>query len=381
VSVHPNDPAGAHALDAAMSRRELIVGAAARNETEHTLASPVVDALSDAGLFHMLVPESLGGLGLSMHDALQVLEVVSAADGSTGWCLLKGSSSSMMVGYMPGDVAALVQPDRSTRVAGNFNPGRGTATPVDGGFRLTGRWDWATGVRHSRWFLAGAMVQGDTPRPITLWVPTAELEILDTWRSPGMAGTGSTDVTATDVFVDERFGFAGMMAAPRHTAAIYSVPFGAQVMVPHGALAIGIAQGAIDAFVALASDKTPVNSSSSLAGRPGAQDALGRALGNVASARAFLYSAVDCAWGGAGEAPDPAALLNLSLASTQATRLCLEAVDLLHAAAGGTVAQFDHPIARAFRDLHVAASHYTVSTERFAGAGRVVFGLAASPLM
>jgi alkylation response protein AidB-like acyl-CoA dehydrogenase len=160
---------------------------------------------------------------------------------------------------------------------------------------------------------------------------------------------------------------------------LYTVPYLQQVMVPHGALAIGIAQGAIDAFVALAAEKTPLNAAGALAGRSGAQDALGRALGAVRSARAYLYAAVDAAWRPT-DAPDPLTWLDLSLASTQATRLSLEAVDVLYAAAGGTVAQAAHPIARAFRDLRVAASHYTVSIERFAGVGRVALGLAPSPL-
>jgi alkylation response protein AidB-like acyl-CoA dehydrogenase len=356
-----------------------VVARAAATEAARRLDPGVVDALSDAGLFHMLMPESLGGLGLPMHDALLVLETISAADGSTGWCLLKGAASSMMAGYLPADVAAEVQPDRSTRVAGNFNPGRGTARPVDGGFVLSGRWDWATGVHHASWFIAGALAQGETPHPIALWVPTSSLDVLDTWHSPGMTGTGSTDVVATEVFVPERFAFAGMMAAPQVADPLYAVPYGAQVMVPHGALAIGIAQGAIEAFIALAGDKTPLNATGALAGRPTAQDALGRALGAVRSARAYLYAAVAAAWTPV-DAPDPATWLDLSLACTQATSLSLEAVDALHAAAGGTVAQGAHPIARAFRDLHVAASHYTVSTERFAGAGRVALGLAPSPL-
>jgi indole-3-acetate monooxygenase len=381
VNVAPITPAGEQALAAAHALRDTVIAAAPATESARRLDRGVVEALSDAGLFHMLLPAALGGLGLPMHDALLVLEAVSAADGSAGWCLLKGSASSMMAGYLPVEVAAEVQPDRATRVAGNFNPGRGTAAPVDGGFTLSGRWDWATGVHHAAWFIAGAMVAGDAPHPIALWVPTASLDIHDTWHSPGMAGTGSTDVTATDVFVPERFAFAGMMAPPQVADPLYAVPYGAQVMVPHGALAIGLAQSAIDAFVALAADKTPLNASSPLAGRAGAQDALGRALGAVRAARAYLYAAVDAAWSPVGDGPHPERWLDLSIACTQATKLSLDAVDLLQTAAGGTVAQIAHPIARAFRDLHVAASHYTVSTERFAGAGRVVLGLAPSPLM
>jgi alkylation response protein AidB-like acyl-CoA dehydrogenase len=99
----------------------------------------------------------------------------------------------------------------------------------------------------------------------------------------------------------------------------------------------------------------------------------------VNSARSYLHAAARAAW--SNGPTDPATFLDLSLATTQATALSVAAVDLLATAAGGTIAQHDHPIARAFRDIHVASSHYTVKTDRFAGAARVVFGDAFSPLM
>jgi indole-3-acetate monooxygenase len=371
------------ALAGAQAIADRIRKSAEESERLRHLAPDAVDALVSERLFHLFVPKAHGGHEASMRDALAVIEEIAAADGTAGWCLLKGASSNMMVGYLAPDVAAALLPDASSVLAGNFNPGRGVAMPTDGGYLVSGRWDWATGVHHATGFMAGALVrseQSDTPpRPIAAVIPRTALTLVDTWNSPGMTGTGSCDVVADAVFVRESHTFAGLMAMPVDSGEIYRIPLGMQVMVPHGALAIGIARGALEAFQQLAVDKTPLNSSGSLRSRRSAQDAAGRAHAHIASARAYLHRAVDEAWSAA--VPTPQVGLELSLAATQATALCVEGVDLLHRASGGSVANTSHPIARAFRDLHVAASHYTVSVERFAGAGRVIFGDSPSPLM
>jgi indole-3-acetate monooxygenase len=369
-------------VQTAASLADRLAASSAESEQLRHLAPDAIAALTDTGLFHLLVPEDLGGHGASMLDALDAIEHIAAADGSAGWCLLKGASSNMIAGYLDHDVARSILPDRHTVIAGNFNPTRGKAVPVDGGYRLSGRWDWATGVDHSQWFIAGALVPPANvetpPTPIAAVVPRSSISLIDTWNSPGMSGTGSCDVTIDDVVVPAEHTFAGLFAMPVNPDPIYAVPLAMQVMVPHGALAIGIARGALTAFESLAVDKTPLNSMSALRSRPSAQDAAGRAYANIASARAYLRHAVEVAW--SAPAPHPSIGLDLSLAATQATALCCEAVDLLHRSAGGTVASASHPIARAFRDIHVAASHYTVNTERFSGAGRVIFGDSPSPL-
>jgi alkylation response protein AidB-like acyl-CoA dehydrogenase len=335
-------------------------------------------------LFAILQPQRWGGLELPMQAALDVIEALSAVDGSAGWCLLKGSTSNQLAAYLPQTGAAAIWADPRIVVGGSFNP-KGTAVMVDGGYRLTGRWDWGTGTTHSAWIMGGAVViDGATGAPLpaphggptikTLFFPRGQVTFFDTWHTHGMRGTGSLDFAVTDVLVPADRAIDGPMARPVIETAHTSVPLIAQVMVPHAAVAIGIARGAMAAFVNLARGKTALMASSKLAEDKLVQDGVGRALALIDGARAYVQASVARAW-----SPDatPADYPALSLSAVQATHACVEAVDILYRLAGGSVVASDSAITRAWHDIHVAASHFLVNHDKYGGAGKAL--LAGAP--
>lgn len=313
-----------------------------------------------------------------MAEACGVIAAVSEIDGAAGWCLLKGATTNQLAAYLDPAGAAEIWADPLIVTGGSFNP-KGRAITVDGGYRLTGRWDWGTGTTHSRWIMGGALVTdqegasiagpGGKPSAKTLFFPAADAEFIDTWHTHGMRGTGSVDFAVSDVFVPAHRVFDGPMARPVLSTAHTAVPLMAQMAVPHAAVALGLARGALSAFIELARGKTPLMASAKLAEDKMAQDGVGRAAALIDASDAYVAQSIAAAWSpGADASSYPA----LALSATQATHACTEAVDILYRLAGGSAVHSSSPIAQAWHDIHVAGSHFLVNADKFAGTGKAL---------
>jgi indole-3-acetate monooxygenase len=346
-------------------------------EQDRRLPQATVELLASANLFNIFVPVERGGLGLSLLDGCAVTEEVAAADAATGWCLLKTSSSNMMTVSFPPEVAATMWKGPADTAAGSLNP-KGRAVRVDGGYRVTGRWDWGTASTFSAWLMGGAMVFDEGadapnmgpfgPEMRVLFFPREQAELIDTWDTYGMRGTGSGDFAVTDLFVPDAY---AMVPAPPQTGYdLHRLPAMMWMMVPHASVAIGIARAAVESLLELAAVKTPLGSSTRLADKEWVHDAVGRAAAMVGGARAYVEKAVAEAY--AAPMPHPGLATHLSLAATHATHTCVEAVDLMQRAAGGSAVYSSNRVQRSFRDLHVAASHFLVNVEKYAAAGRSI---------
>ena len=191
-------------LDAVRALVPDITARAEEIEQARTLPRDLVDDLAAAGCFRALVPRSHGGDELPLADALAVIEELARADGSVGWTVMIGAAAPALLGHLPAatfDAVYASGPDVIS--AGTFNPA-GTATPVDGGFRASGQWSFASGCRHAQWFLAHCIVDDGRMPPLRMMVlPAADVQIVDTWSTMGMRGTGSHDFTVDGKFVGD----------------------------------------------------------------------------------------------------------------------------------------------------------------------------------
>src|SRR5262249_25424117 len=210
-------------LDGARALRELIRKHRDHTEEARQLAPPVVEAMARLGLFRALVPSSAGGEEWAWPTWLQVVEELSTIDGAVGWNAGGGSTANAIVrGWVAGDVGwAVCCQEPVGLVAGAGGP-MGTARPVDGGYRVSGRWQFGSGSPHACWFVAGYAVEGETPRfgPMLL-IPATDVEIIDTWFVGGMRGTGSQDFAMHDVFVPTAYTLNGVDDAPLHPGPLY----------------------------------------------------------------------------------------------------------------------------------------------------------------
>ena len=366
-------------LDGARELRELILRHRDRTDEARQLAQPVVEAMARLGLFRALVPTSAGGEEWEWPTWLQVVEELSTVDGAVGWNAGVGSTANAIVsGWVSADVGRTVFcQDPIGLVAGAGAP-TGTAQPVDGGYLVSGRWQFGSGSPHACWFVAGYAVEGETPRvgPMML-VPAKDVEIIDTWFVGGMRGTGSQDFAVHDLFVPKAYTLNAAEDAPLHPGPLYRLPLVLTLCSTLGPLALGIARGAIDCFIELMGAKVDRFTGTALRERLTVQERVAKAEAAVRSARAFFYEMVHEVWGTVEQgAPLTERQLALfRLANMHAVAAGAQAVDLVYHAAGTSAIFAANLLERFFRDIHVATQHRCASPEELYQAGRVLLGL------
>jgi alkylation response protein AidB-like acyl-CoA dehydrogenase len=349
-------------------------------EESRRLPLGLADAFREIGLWRACVPSSAGGIGAEVHLAalLEAFKVLSAADASAGWCAMIGATSGLVLAYVDQSLAkSIVTSDARFCLGGVFAPS-GRALPVDGGFRVTGRWAFASGVHHTTWLSLGVVVdESDPPDVRGVLVPSSEIEILDTWHVSGLRGTGSNDVVADDVFVPDERAFRLIGGTPLAEATLFRFPLFGLLALGVASVALGIARGAIDDLVELATEKTPSGSRRRLADRAHAQMEVAKASAELAAAEAFVTSDVSLIhWEASeGEDPDLADRTRLRLAATHAARTAARVVDRMYDLGGGSSIYATSRLQRAFRDVHAATQHMVVAPATYELTGRVLLGV------
>jgi alkylation response protein AidB-like acyl-CoA dehydrogenase len=288
----------------------------------------------------------------------------------------------------PAGARAIYGPDPSIVIAGCLQP-PGEAVVVDGGYRVSGRWPFASGCTHSAWLFgicqviehgAPRLLPNGQPERRTVYMPADQVEIIDTWHTTGLRGTGSHDICVREVLVpEERTYLAG---APFGQAPGSGPLYRAFPLLPaiEGAFALGVAQRALDTFVELAAVKTAFGATVVLNEQAHVQETAARAHALLRSARHWLYGAERELWEAvlAGDDGTPQQRADARLATVHAMHSAVAAVDLIHRAAGTTAIYARSPIERCFRDLHTAEADVAVGRGVVRTAGRVVLGLPAN---
>jgi len=352
-------------------------------EQERRLPEAVVRGLIDAGVFCMLVPRSLGGDEIEPISACRVFEEIATQDGAAGWCAMIGAGNGHFGGLLPAEGARQIFADRNVVLAGVFRP-TGVAEAVDGGYRVMGRWPFASGIMHCNWLIGGCRIMdGDSPRmtpagaPVVklMFLPRAEGQVLDTWHTGGLRGTGSHDFEVKGAFVpaSRSLWFAD---PPVERGPLYSVPAISLFSPMIASVALGIARHALEAFKDLAGVKKPTRSQDLLRVRPVAQSQLGEAEGLLRAGRAFLFEALGDAWEVArrGEPLSWEQRGLLRLSATQAATQAVQAVDIVYRAGGASSVYASTQLERCLRDIRTASQHLQLSTTNYEIAGQMFFG-------
>ena len=342
--------------------------------------------MDEAGLFQLSLPRSMGGLETDPITSFRAVEELSKIDGSVGWCAMLSSGSAVLTGWLRADVGrSLFGQPPDFRLAGSIRP-EGQAHKVDGGYRVRGRWNYASGIDHANWLLCTCKVEdgngprltpAGTPETRTLLVPIGAVTVHDTWSVVGMCGTGSHDFVVDEVFVpmEHTFSFAdppqesGPLYHPRLVlVAIWSVTT---------ANLLGMARGAMDSFVEIATKTGSTMSTTLLRDRPLVQAKVAEAEAIIGAARAYVLDAVGTAWQAVcDDVPDPSSeIAQARLAITHAMRESVKAVDLLFHAAGTNAIHRKYPLERFFRDIHVAVQHVAALPANLESAGQALLGL------
>jgi indole-3-acetate monooxygenase len=376
----------AQVIAAARELVPTILAARDAAERERHLPTHVAKAFADAGLFHMYLPRSMGGSELPPLTGFQVIETISSVDGSAGWCVMVANAIAAFMGWMPPEAGREIAGTPVTfRAAGSLRP-VGRAVVTEGGYRVQGQWNFASGIDHATWLYCSAIVtDGDKPRlgpngaPVirAMWVPRDRVTIVDTWTTVGMRGTGSQDFLVDDVFVPESHTL-DLTRPPLEQGPNYNprMTFAAS-WTGTAANALGIARGAIDTFMALAEKEGTTTSSVPLRERPHVQTKLAEAEAIVSAARAFVIDAISTAWAAtcAGETDLDRPIAKARLAIVHGMHEAVRAVDLVFHAAGTNAVYSKNPLERYFRDAHVAVQHLAALPIHYESAGKALMGI------
>ncbi len=354
-------------------------------ERERRLPRSLIETLRNRGFFSLWLAKDFGGPELSLGDFVRVVEALARYDGSVAWCVSNAATYSIFSGFLPEAVARRIFVDDRAAVAGSLVP-LGRAEVVEGGYRVTGRWSYGSGIMHSDWVLGGCVVHdGDGPRrgadgtseTTVAFFPAREAEVIDTWDVGGLRGTGSHDYQVADIFVPDTQVSTGR--TPSRPSSLYAFPLFTAAPPTIAAVPLGIARAALDALLELSNSKTPLIGSILLREKPVVQAAIGRAEAMLCAARAFLFEACEDAWktvvGGAELTVEQRAKVRLSCA--QVTDVAKSVVQITYDIGGGTSVYESCPLQRCFRDAHAAAQHVQVQSGNFETVGRVLLGLEA----
>ncbi len=324
-------------------------------------------------------------MGSRPATACRTFEAVARIDSATGW-LVQMSNTIGAFGLFFGDQAIEEMYGGDTIFADALHP-QGTAVPVTGGFELSGQFPFASACHHADWFLALAQVMdGDAPKLVNgqpetrlMALPMSDAEIVDNWDTLGMRGTGSHDVKAEGVFVPEHRAptFVPTSQAKNNT---WPAPVSNLTIWPGvasiGVVALGIADAALEEFIALSRAKTPAYQSQILNTQSLAHYRLGEAKAVLGAARANTYETLDrvWSWAVAGNFISTEQKCDMQLAGTYAARASRDAVEMVAPSAGTSVVRESSRLTRLLRDLNTITRHAYVSTDRYEDVGALTVG-------
>jgi alkylation response protein AidB-like acyl-CoA dehydrogenase len=355
-----------------------ILDRAGEIETGRRVPPDLVDELRAVGCFRFVRPATHGGLEASIPEAMRALESLARADASVAWTVMIGAGSWIDLAHLPRetfDALYATNPDAIT--AGVFNP-TASISQVDGGYRVTGRWSFASGCEHADVIFGNAVegvVDGMPQLRGAVFAP-GDVVIEDTWSVSGLCGTGSHHIRADGVVVPAERTYTPMQGEPCIDSLIVRLPPPAVFSLVIASVALGVAQGALDDITVLASDKMPLLSPVTLGANPLFQLELATADTDVRAARCLLYDEAERVWATAS-AGDPLTMEQRAQVRASAVWTVDRAVAIVTAAyraGGGTSLYSECPLQRRLRDIHALAQHFIVRRDTLVTAGAILAG-------
>jgi alkylation response protein AidB-like acyl-CoA dehydrogenase len=376
-------------VERARSLKTLIAREADEIERTRRLTPPVVAALIDAGLYRALLPKSLGGAEAPVMTFMQMLEEVAKVDASTAWCLGQCSVCAMTSAYLDEETAREIFSAPDGILAWGSIGGEVQAVP--GGYRATGRWEFASGVRQAKWL--GAHVQiveadgtrrrlpNGAPAVRSILFPVASATLYDVWNVIGLKGTGTDSYSIEDLFIPERFAAPRDDAgARRETGPLYRLPTTYTYSLGFGAVSLGVARAALDAAIDLARSKEsfgikPMRDNNVV------QATIGRAEANWRAAHAYLYGTAHATWQhltSSDRELGPEQIQSVRLAATWTIHQAASVVDTAYHMSGSTAVFSEQAFERRFRDMHAIAQQLQARDAHYEAVGLAILSVKPS---
>lgn len=380
------EPTTFDGLAAARGLRDRSATEAAACEANRTLTDTMVDALWTSGLMRWFNVAEAGGGEPTFAEMMETWIELAWQDGSLGWIGIANFPSAMAASaYLPdaGFAEVFGDPERRVTIGGQFFP-HGQGHKVDGGYRLTGSWNFGSGSGHSA-YVAGGFIpvdNGEFSFDLSEFraalIPHAEVQFLDGWHVQGLRATGSFDYAVTDVFVPEERCFRLFDREPRRgTSPMFRLGLMPVTAAGHACWALGVAKSMLDDVAELALTKARMSDMETLARRMTFQRNLAHHIGMWRAARAGVFEAFQRAeaTAAAGDPLTPHLRADMRVAATYATEACREICQWAHLAAGTTAIRDGSRLERAFRDMYTGSQHAFISEKTYLDAAQIYLGL------
>src|ERR1700676_3340398 len=350
-----------------------IAARAAEIEAGRGIPIDLVKDLRSVGVFRLLVPRSHGGLELELSQAVEVIAALSKIEGSVGWIAMIAGGTQLLAPLLPRETYDQVYRNGPDVIIAGSNQPAGTAEATSGGWRVSGRWPFASGSQHANWIVGYCLMMKNgtlLPGPVAgaplmrgFFLPAHHWQIEDTWYAAGLKGTGSHHVVLKDTVVPDANFFDLMDGLPCLPGPLYQAPLQTLPLL-HGPFGVGVDDGALDELVAHA--------------RTGRQQF--RAAASKWDTRAFLEVQVASHWHRAltGTLRNEAVFTQVTQGAIWLSNVCIRVVDACFALGGGSALYETSPLQRRLRDIHVAGQHVTVQQRHYVDAGKLLLGPPAS---
>jgi alkylation response protein AidB-like acyl-CoA dehydrogenase len=364
---------------------EKVAANADQIDIDRQIPAELTGEFADKGFFRLLLPKSLGGAQLAHSDFLKILEIFAAADGSTGWCMNQNNVFSTNSLRMPQGVAEEIYAEGRAVVTNGPPDSSAKAVPCDGGYKLSGRWNFSSGITHATWIAALAPVMPKDQEPGAVFVresgrvmliPRDDVKFVDFWPVRGLRGTASFSFEVDDLFIPEERTYSPTNE-PREEGPVYGIPTTLLFSSGFSTVALGIAQASLGTAMKLAEIKIPGRASRLLQDEPTTQRIIGEAEAIWHSAKAFLREAHASVWESA-IANKPLTVeqrIKLRLAATFGIRKSKEIVETAYELCGSNAILETNPIQRQFQDIHVVSQHIQGRATHFETAGQFFMGM------
>jgi len=380
-------PTIAAAPERARALQPLLDAHGAEMDRRREVTPEVVEALVKADMLRLLLPRSLGGQEMQLVEYARTIEALGYADASVGWFINQSNvSSSTSAAAMPHEAALSVWGTPNVGLAWGARHSRSKAIRVEGGYRLSGTWSFASGGRHTTWLGAHSATQNPDGTPLIRYGKPddrsfvflrSEATIIDDWQVLGLRGTGSDSYTVEDLFVpDERAPARDAPEERREKGPLYTLMSTLLYATGFCSVTLGVGRRLFDSYVELARGKHSRASPNAMAINNAVQREIGQLEAKLSAARAFLHEA-------ALEAYDAAAAgkltldhrIRLRLATTHGMNEATDVSVACYRAAGTTAIMNSAPFERRFRDAMSASQHLQAMMPHVEMVGRHIIGV------
>ena len=356
-----------------------------RIDAERQLPPELAGAIADEGLFRLLVPGSLGGAELDHPDFIKIVRLFAEVDASTAWCINQNNVFATDAARMPVETAREIWREERAVVANGPPSPETRAIPVDGGYRLTGRWNYSSGSNLATWMAARAPVEqpgqnrespqnGDSP--LMFLVPKSDVQMLDLWHVNGLRGTASFSFEIDELFVPEAHTYRESQP-PHEDGPLYVIPKILLFATGFATIALAVARASLDSAIKLSGEKAPRGDPVLLRDQPHTQRLIGEGEAVLRSAEAYLLESSGKAWQSAREngVLTIEERIQVRLAATHAIRQASDVVNTAYSIQGSDAIFVSNAIQRRYQDMSVITQHIQGRLAHYDTAGQFFLGL------